>query len=254
MEWSQTYSGIFRVFGCVAHVHIPDQHRIKLDNKSKRCVLLGVSDESKAYRLFDPISKKIITSTYVIFEEQKHWNWEKNEEDTTQDALDVEAETEEEAAENNDIDHTMQAATHPGDSNRVDTSIDEPQAHDNPIEGRVRRNRREPNWMLDYESGEGLSDEDTLNVMMTVTDTDPLSFEAAARSKKWRNAMMKEMESIEKNKTWELVDAPNGVKPIGVKWIFKTKFKENGEVDKFKARLVASLSVRCEECLPSWRT
>ena len=133
----------------------------------------------------------------------------------------------------------MQAATHPGDSNRVDTSIGEPQAHDNPIEGRVRRNRREPNWMLDYESGEGLSDEDTLNVMMTVIDTDPLSFEEAARSKKWRNAMMKEMESIEKNKTWELVDAPNGVKPIGVKWIFKTKFKENGEVDKFKARLVA---------------
>jgi len=48
----------FRVFGCVAHVHIPDQHIIKLDNKSKRCILLGVSDESKAYRLFDPISKK----------------------------------------------------------------------------------------------------------------------------------------------------------------------------------------------------
>lgn len=31
---------------------------------------------------------------------------------------------------------------------------------------------------------------------------------------------------------------PKGVKPTGVKWIFKTKLKENGEIDKFKARLV----------------
>ncbi|RDY07028.1 hypothetical protein CR513_08904, partial [Mucuna pruriens] len=68
---------------------------------------------------------------------------------------------------------------------------------------------------------------------------DPSSFEEAIKSKKWRDAMMKEMESIEKNNIWELTDLSRGVKPIGVKWIFKTKFKENGEIDKFKARLVA---------------
>ncbi|KAJ1384738.1 Retrovirus-related Pol polyprotein from transposon TNT 1-94, partial [Sesbania bispinosa] len=38
--------------------------------------------------------------------------------------------------------------------------------HEIPVEGRVRRNRREPIWMTDYESGEGLSDEDGLNAMM----------------------------------------------------------------------------------------
>jgi len=52
---------------------------------------------------------------------------------------------------------------------------------------------------------------------------------------------MKEMESIEKNQTWELTNLPRGMKPIGVKWIFKTKFKDNGEIDKFKARLVAKV-------------
>ena len=40
----------FRVFGCIAHVHTPNQLRVKLDDKSKKCVLLGVSDESKAYK------------------------------------------------------------------------------------------------------------------------------------------------------------------------------------------------------------
>jgi hypothetical protein len=47
-----------------------------------------------------------------------------------------------------------------------------------------------------------------------------------------------EMEAIEKNKIWELVIPPEGIKIIGVKWIFRTKLNEKGEVDKCKARLV----------------
>ena len=48
-----------------------------------------------------------------------------------------------------------------------------------------------------------------------------------------------EINSIEKNGTWELTTLPYGAKRIGVKWVFKTKLNENGKVDKFKARLVA---------------
>ena len=60
----------FRVFVCISHVHIPYRKRTKLDDKSVRCVLLGVSGESKAYRLYDPISHKIIVSKDVKFEEE----------------------------------------------------------------------------------------------------------------------------------------------------------------------------------------
>ena len=73
----EAWSGItpsvnyFWVFDCLAHVHTPDQQRVKLDDKSKQCVLFGVSDESKAYKLFDPVNRKIIISKDVIFEEQK---------------------------------------------------------------------------------------------------------------------------------------------------------------------------------------
>lgn len=35
----------------------------------KKCVLLGVSDDSKAWRIYDPIAKKIVVSKDVIFEE-----------------------------------------------------------------------------------------------------------------------------------------------------------------------------------------
>jgi len=36
-----------------------------------------------------------------------------------------------------------------------------------------------------------------------------------------------EIESIEKNDTWELTDLPKGYKTIGVKWVYKTKLKDN---------------------------
>jgi len=47
------------------------------------------------------------------------------------------------------------------------------------------------------------------------------------------------MKPIKKNNTWQLVDPPAGVTPIGIKGVFKTKFNENGHVEKYKAKLVA---------------
>ncbi|KAK9187740.1 hypothetical protein WN944_019139 [Citrus x changshan-huyou] len=55
----------------------------------------------------------------------------------------------------------------------------------------------------------------------------------------WKKAMNQEMESMYSNKVWELVEAPNGVKPIGCKWIYKRKSGVDGRVETFKARLVA---------------
>ena len=75
--------------------------------------------------------------------------------------------------------------------------------------------------------------------MAQVIFADPLSFEEAVKSSKWRLAMDAEMRAIERNETWCLTELPTGVKKIGVKWIYKTKFNELGEVDKYKARLMA---------------
>ena len=66
----------FRVFGCIAHVHVPEERRTKLDNRSITCVLLGVSEELKGYRLFDPVAKRVVVSRDVIFEEEKQWDWD----------------------------------------------------------------------------------------------------------------------------------------------------------------------------------
>ena len=41
------------------------------------------------------------------------------------------------------------------------------------------------------------------------------------------------------NETWKLVKLPTGRKPVGCKWIFKTKRTSEGKVGRYKARLVA---------------
>jgi hypothetical protein len=51
--------------------------------------------------------------------------------------------------------------------------------------------------------------------------------------------MKQELQSVEKNKMWELADLPAGHRPITLKWVFKLKKDKNGAVTKHKARLVA---------------
>lgn len=67
--------GHFRVFGCIGHVHIPGAKRTKLDDKSCKCVFIGVSEESKAYRMYNPNLRKVMVSRDVIFEEEENWDW-----------------------------------------------------------------------------------------------------------------------------------------------------------------------------------
>ena len=42
------------------------------------------------------------------------------------------------------------------------------------------------------------------------------------------------------NKVWSFVDFLDGCRPIGCKWVFKTKRNAKGHVERYKARLVAN--------------
>ena len=58
-----------KVFACPAYVLVQSGERSKLDSKSRKCVFLGFEKSVKDYRLWDPISKKTVTSRDVIFDE-----------------------------------------------------------------------------------------------------------------------------------------------------------------------------------------
>jgi predicted transcriptional regulator len=58
-------------------------------------------------------------------------------------------------------------------------------------------------------------------------------------SKKWMGAMHEEMESLEKNDTWNVVRLPSKKKAVTCKWIFKRKeVMTPNELARYKARLV----------------
>ncbi|KAK2993848.1 hypothetical protein RJ640_027325 [Escallonia rubra] len=83
--WNQTpqeaWSGYkpsvshLKVFGSIAYVHVPDQQRKKLDDKSEKFIFIGYSQESKGYKLYNPVDKKMKVSRDVTFDEKSSWDW-----------------------------------------------------------------------------------------------------------------------------------------------------------------------------------
>jgi hypothetical protein len=67
--WSGTKLNVahLRTFKCIAYAHIPSDLRKKLDYRSEKCIFTGYSETSKAYRLYNPITKKLILSRDVKF-------------------------------------------------------------------------------------------------------------------------------------------------------------------------------------------
>jgi hypothetical protein len=73
-------------------------------------------------------------------------------------------------------------------------------------------------------------------------ESDPTSFEEAMRgahSSKWLEAMEDEMRSMNTNRVWDLEEILKGAKTIGCKWVYKTKCDFKGNIERFRARLVA---------------
>ena len=51
--------------------------------------------------------------------------------------------------------------------------------------------------------------------------------------------MQEEFNQFTRNEVWELIPRPDGVMIIGIKWVFRNKEDEEGEVVKNKSRVVA---------------
>ncbi|KAJ8899694.1 hypothetical protein K2173_019392 [Erythroxylum novogranatense] len=51
--------------------------------------------------------------------------------------------------------------------------------------------------------------------------------------------MDEELTALELNKTWTITPLPADHKPIGCKWVYKIKYRSDGNIERYKARLVA---------------
>jgi hypothetical protein len=58
-------------------------------------------------------------------------------------------------------------------------------------------------------------------------------------SEQWKEAVFQELDTLGARDTYTLEELPTSKKAIGVKWVFKVKLNGEGEVERFKARMVA---------------
>jgi hypothetical protein len=195
----------FKVFGCVAYVHVPDAQRKKLDAKSIKCVHLGVSEESKAYRLFDPVNKKIIVSRDVVFEEGVSWNWDDKKQksqvtndDTTSDVADIDLLSNDnvtgEASRINDT--CIGESSRGNQSHSGDESDQEANDYETEEELPPRVSKRPP-YLQDYVTDLDQEEQEQLNnLAIFSSNEDPTTYDEASKHEIWRKAMDQEIESI----------------------------------------------------------
>ncbi|BFG20903.1 hypothetical protein CerSpe_071770 [Prunus speciosa] len=67
----------------------------------------------------------------------------------------------------------------------------------------------------------------------------PSSYKQAMEHECWRKAIETELLALEENQTWDVVQCPSTVKPLGSKFVFSIKLRSDGSIDRYKARLVA---------------
>ena len=105
--------------------------------------------------------------------------------------------------------------------------VDGDHALEEPALRRSNRVRHRPDYLIERVS---LAEEEPSTVKEALD---------SHQCEKWKEAMAAEMQSLQDNSVWELVDLPKERKPLGCKWVFKVKTNEEGEVERYKARLVA---------------
>jgi len=209
-----------RVFGCDAYVHVPKEKRSKLDNKAEKCIFIGYKDGVKGYKLWNPETKKIVYSRDVVFREVKDV--------TNQEFSPMQDEPEKIELE---LDDAKSESSEEEEAEEAEAEDEEPHT---PVLRRSVRDRRQPERYSppDFRS----------NFALSITDDDPRTVREAVNSedsKLWENAMVEEMDALDKNEAWDIVELPAGRKVVGSKWLFKKKFNAEGKVEKYKARLVA---------------
>eukprot|EP01018_Ginkgo_biloba_P031879 Gb_04138 [translate_table: standard] len=209
------------IFRCVAYAHVPDENRTKLEDKSVKCIRIGYSEVSKAYKLFNPKKRRIILNRDVVFDEKKVY------EDVINDKI----------KKDKDITIYKQRKRdrNPKYSNCRRSRVIKFWTTKVFKVGPVRSNQKN---MLDTNFNRRMTRQQSLVnfVLMTrvMKNNEPQSFDEEVNKVQWQNAMEAEFDALVRNYTWTLMELPLDKDVIETK-----KYKSDGSINKHKVRLVA---------------
>jgi hypothetical protein len=71
-----------------------------------------------------------------------------------------------------------------------------------------------------------------------VQSSNPQSYGEATKNPFWESTMQEEYNSLLENQTWDLVPLPSGRKLVRCRWVYRTKSTADGQISRYKARLV----------------
>ncbi|GAQ93102.1 hypothetical protein KFL_012990020 [Klebsormidium nitens] len=232
-----------RVFGARAYIHVPKENRKKLEPVSERGVFLGYVPNAKAYRVLKERTGVVIVSRDVVVDERgpsgvvELGSAPGKEEGGARDPSRVSSPTQMGAG----FTPTGEAGTQPGvgatptgeagtgseesvlmeGADESGEVVEEPVV--TPADLGARRNppreRRSPERFRVNLAAEGVSDNPPKG---SGEHPEPQSYqEAVGGEELWRLSMDEEMRSLLENGTWELVEKPEGVKPVPMKYMQK---------------------------------
>ena len=220
--WSSRKASLrhFRIWGCPAHVL--KSKTTKLEPRSQVCLFVGYPKETRGGFFYSPEENKVFVSTNATFLEEDYMREFKPRSKVVLEELLAGS--------------TSTPSTIVVDKN-IAPSTSERQMNVYQNDLPPRRSGRvvqQPDRYLGVGEAQVIASSDGAD--------DPLTYRSAmddSDKEEWLKAMNLEMESMYSNSVWDLVDQPDGVKPIGCKWIYKRKRGADGKVQTFKARLVA---------------
>jgi hypothetical protein len=232
--WTRTTPIVsyFRKFGTTAFALDKTPGKGKFDSRSKKCIFISV--QSKAYSLWDPDVRKVIRSRDVTFTGRNQ-------------------------AENDFTDFIDEEIFKKNPENVIEFNVPETQKEDKEIPVIMKRGLGRPKKVLTGKRGrprklfnmneqeveseeENHENEELHDVAGLIEFGDPQTVSEALSSPEaadWKKAMNAEYEALKRNKTWIIVDRPQGKKTVESRWVLRTKLKKDGSVDRRKARLVA---------------
>ncbi|WVY93987.1 hypothetical protein V8G54_033075 [Vigna mungo] len=252
--------------------------RTKLDKRASKCIFLGFKSGVKGYLLYDLLTNSFLISRNVIFYESHFPYWSpanavSHNHNTgtaaSQQSFDSLIAFDTPDSHFNICHDSHIASDHVSTNN--DSIVVEPimqfnddcndfvQHVDQPARISTRL-RKPPAYLSDYDcsplsfanissctryplqsylSYSNCSNSHTVFYMSLSAIIEPTSFKEACQHYHWQQAMLAEIQALEKNQTWSLVRLPPKKNVVGCKWVYKTKLNAAGSIERYKARLVA---------------
>jgi hypothetical protein len=214
-----------RVFGCIAHAHIPEKSRDKLSTHSLPCTFLGFAHQHSAFRLIHRPLQRFIESCDIIFDEGGPT--------LCQECIILESNT------NHNTNHNNSSPSISSTSS-VLPFISIPSSSFPPLTSHPKRITHPP--IPDDDLRYSVSSYGHCANIADAEAPEPKTYNevmASLDAVKWLVACEDKMQTWKNLDVYEIVPQPKGQKVIRSKWVFHVKRGPNRSIQKYKAWIIA---------------